>query len=376
MREFSVVIAIILILFIIYIAVIYLGKNQSTPASNTATPTQQAKNQQAWSWSNFYVQNQEAQKDLDLGYEPETTITSSPKNNELVDAEEIMISFGGLLLPNIDDTITIFEYRLNGSGWRSTYTNFQKISLVPGEIKFEVRAKTKKGAVDSSPASVIFKSNLSQWHNDIQISQIKKPTQGDALSGLIYLTNRSREMINLVGWTIKTKENEFKLPQANEYLDLNNLGNSSVIKLQPNDTAIIGNKNSPLTTSFKINKCTGYLTYNYNFIPPINKACPLAKNYNISNLSRQCQEYINRLSSCETPNPGANNPGVANDSACVAFLNKLNYGSCYLEYKNNLDFLSKEWRVYLNSSFPMIKSSYEEIRLYDGEQKLVNIYKY
>lgn len=379
MREFSVIIGVIVILIILYFAIGYLGisntgsNNAPAAQQNTSRASERLQSTQPkWSWGSF----SSTKNSTNLGYEPDTAITAGPSNDSLVDAEEITINFTGILLNGIDDVVSSFEYKINNSNWSGTYANFYKIKLIPGEITFAVRAKTKKGAIDSSPATLTFQSNLSQWYNKIKVSQIKKPVQGDELSGLIYLSNGSRETANLNNWKMRTKEGTFAIPGAVEYFRLQETYSPSPINFGPNQVLIISNKLSPLATSFRINKCSGYLINNFNFIPTITKKCPLAKNYDLSSLTDRCQTYINRISACGIPQPTANDIGVTTDSACMDFLNKLNYGSCYNRHYIDIDFFINEWRLFASPNSPIIRNAYEEIRLYDNENKLVDVYKY
>ena len=67
------------------------------------------------------------------------------------------------------------------------------------------------------------------------------------------------------------------------------------IYLKSGEKAIVITGNSPLGTSFKLNKCAGYFEQFHEFTPELNTECPLLKDEELpSNLNNddQCLDYI------------------------------------------------------------------------------------
>ena len=137
-----------------------------------------------------------------------------------------------------------------------------------------------------------------------------------------------------------------------------------------------------INANFLTNKCSGYLDTlpQYRFTPALRRSCPSpAKDPGVSNLDRECYDFVSYLSSCHTPKVEHDADGyefIDNisglPSSCRAFLeDHFNYNSCVKWHEQDIDFYGTEWRVYLNRSWELWGPNREHITLYDQSGKIV-----
>lgn len=150
------------------------------------------------------------------------------------------------------------------------------------------------------------------------------------------------------------------------------------IVLAEGEEAVITTGSSPVGSSFRENKCVGYLGVT-SFIPPLaNRSCPSPtdelRTYNGSASSYEaCRAIVGDIPRCEA------NPSVPREasSECERFIEtRLNYQGCVDTHFNDEDFRGDTWRVYLNQSRELWRSDNETIRLLDREGRTVDIYSY
>ncbi len=142
--------------------------------------------------------------------------------------------------------------------------------------------------------------------------------------------------------------------------------NKSTITLAPGGRAIVSTGRSPIGTSFRINKCTGYLGQFQEYVPELRKDCP----YPIDELKlvgpyeeSSCRDFVSSLPRCATPRTTL--PSTLS-AACRSFIvEKLTYNSCALRHEGDADFYSREWRVFLGRTTELWKDKQEIMRLLD-----------
>lgn len=185
------------------------------------------------------------------------------------------------------------------------------------------------------------------------------------------------ETVNITGWKIKSNKNEIIIPQAIEIYDPGGFGKSGDLILKPDNYADLYSLASPFDRNIRLNKCIGYLKKIYNFDPIyLPQNCPYFSGADIRQLSGQCQDYIQRLPSCEYPDVGFYNllPGTDEGNTCRAFLQNIGYGGCFRGHQQDKDFLSDNWIVWLDEQ--IIDPRHDYLRLYDKEGNLVSEYNY
>ena len=227
----------------------------------------------------------------------------------------------------------------------------------------------------------------------------------------ITANRRNKESIDISGWRLKNNPNaisynsdgsvskrralDIKLPSTGIKL-YNPYASSfkkSAILLSPGKKAIIlsGGIPSVAGTSFKdnfqVNICMGYLQdlTDYKFVPSFSSKCPKDDDLPGSDyLNEDCLKYLKRRSSCHQPDfSDDKNYGTCVDrncklnSYCLAFLKKnFSYESCFNLHSHDEDFLTGEWRLFLNQAWELWPKSKEIIYLYDSKGKLVDQLEY
>ncbi len=155
--------------------------------------------------------------------------------------------------------------------------------------------------------------------------------------------------VDITGWKIKSKTDAITVPKAlQHYTPLYDAGSETDIVLRPGDRVMFYSSASAVGANFRLNKCIGYVAAVNSFSPSLPITCPSIDYASLRYLSGECQNYIRSLSSCRVP-PAT--PPIEYNPSCNAFLQTLNYPSCYEAHKYDADFLSNEVRVWLGDSF-------------------------
>lgn len=145
--------------------------------------------------------------------------------------------------------------------------------------------------------------------------------------------------ISISGWRLVIGGEEKIIPLGSTLPYFGEVNQLSAIQLLANDRVIISFFPSSLGVAFRENKCSGYLGEFLNFTPalPGNCPAPLAQSNEPT-----CQSFIERLPVCQNKIENAPSP------ECKRFLSdNVGYNTCIGRHKNDADFFSKTWRVYI-----------------------------
>lgn len=185
------------------------------------------------------------------------------------------------------------------------------------------------------------------------------------------------EGISISGWRVRNnKNNEIVIPQGVNLYDPLRIQGQSDIVLDSNHTVQVYFSKSPLGRNVRLNKCIGYLNNIYEFNPPFPKSCPSIDRKEIVSFSGECQSLALSLGRCEEPsNKKLSTFFEPSDLACRAFLGKINYRGCYDRYLQDADFLTREWRVWLDKIF-LLDPRHDRLLLFDTQGLLVDEYVY
>lgn len=147
------------------------------------------------------------------------------------------------------------------------------------------------------------------------------------------------------------------------------------VYLKPGEKAYIvtgmGDMNN---ISFQVNMCSGYHTQFTSFTPSLRQQCPLAEDEKntipTSPVNDSCFDFIERFPRCKIQTK----PLPANFTfECRNFiLETMTYSSCVDLHKNDANFYSKEWRIFLGRSESLWKSKREAIVLLDQDGKTID----
>jgi len=251
----------------------------------------------------------------------------------------------------------------------------------------------------------------SSYARSISLSNGNASSAYQSYEEYVTINNRGKDHINITGWYLKNGKDSraYNLGGDLSYFssDIATIGKAALfvspigqnilqdVILQPGEKAIIitgtvGAQAPYKIASFKENICSGYLESlpEYKFTPALKRNCPRpADEEGVSSLDNECRKFIERMSSCRTPEFDTLDSegdichscvdGKLLSSACVTFIkNHFNYGSCIANYANDPNFSGKTWRIFLGHSWEMWAKDYETIELFDQFGKLVTSRSY
>lgn len=182
---------------------------------------------------------------------------------------------------------------------------------------------------------------------------------------------KTGESLDVTGWKVKAKKGEYLIPKAALVYTSYSVPQNIVLTTSER-IEIYSSKGT--VGNFKLNKCTGYLETLFDFKPPLPLSCPKVyeSNSDLYDFTPKCQDYIRSLGTCKMPT--TNMVWLADDSACRSYLDKISYGGCVAEHQGDLNFLSKEWRVWIERK--ILDSSHDRVFLFDKSGLLVDEFVY
>ena len=227
----------------------------------------------------------------------------------------------------------------------------------------------------------------------------------------VTITNKGKTPIDITGWQLKNGKDKrgYELggrlqnfssdiaiiPQGTLVISPRGPSLMQNVILQRGEKAIvttgrIANQSPYNIVSFKENMCSGYLgdLETYTFTPRLSRDCPRpADEPGVSSLTTECRKFIERMSPCRQPEFETRDKdgeicincvnGKLLSSSCVAFIkDHFNYGSCVSHHKNDPDFSSRTWRIFLGKGWEMWAQKYETMELFDSVGGLVDSYEY
>ena len=262
--------------------------------------------------------------------------------------------------------------------------------LSSGNVTPEQKQKNITKEIQQTQAKIDTLKKQIQTENDkkiqsiykdmVTISYVNKSTNPSQEYVAIRVKNNATTTIPVTGWTLHSTNtgNTVTIPTGT-YLFFMGTKSDDDIYLNGGDTLYLITGISPNGTSFKINKCSGYLSQFQTFIPYINNICPDPRSEDLSSIPKiisndACLDYINSFPRCKVE---TKNLPVNWTYECKHFINDtLSYPSCVNTHKNDKDFYQKEWRVYLKRNASIWKNRRENIILYDNLGKIVTTLTY
>ncbi len=282
--------------------------------------------------------------------------------------------------------VVVSAYRNLSPSWGwLTFKPATSTSVVPGGTYFAPAPTTRPSAVPPSGVSAeqpispsevpegFALADLSPYFKKIKISSASPISSGSYEQVTLYAYLGAGERAKISGWRLQGNRGSQTVPKAVNLYEPSGLTPESDIYLENGDTLYMYSAVSPVGRSLRMNKCIGYLESYLDFAPPLPQSCPTIDRSDISGFTGQCQDVILSIGSCRLP-PA--NPQVPwNDYACRNFLDTLNYGGCVSRYRQDADFLGKEWRVWYGAS-TFLADRHDRVLLLDENGKLVDIYTY
>ena len=197
---------------------------------------------------------------------------------------------------------------------------------------------------------------------------------------VITLSPGTTRTISTAGWKIISREsgNKGAFPQGAEIPRSGRVNTLAPLLLHAGDKIIIMTGRSPVGVSFRENKCTGYLEEHQDFHPSLSQNCPtpseeFSRYYRGGDTDGTCATYINSIPYCATE---TSLYGTIS-SSCENFVeDHLNYNSCVDAHKNDADFKTNTWRVFLEKHSELWRASRETITLLDANNKVIDSIMY
>lgn len=306
------------------------------------------------------------------------TYIISPKSFILLEDNKVDLIVNGQNKVNSLEKL-YFQYKIYPlhKDWQNLYGK-QKRILLPNGVNFYtiyVRAINKNLEVDPTPAISYFYTNISKFFKYLDIEVNYKKDK-------IIIRNKSKESINVNNWRIKSSKVNFYLSKAVKDVNPNLQTKLEEIILDPGERLIIfSSKESPLGFNFKINKCFPYLAelrqelkqLLKNFYFPCQKFNK-GELFNLKNeykLSNNCLNILEKIS-CSGPK-FKDWEKIGFDSNCYRFFeNNFTYYGCYQNKKNDQDFYLRDWLIFIPIYKNFTNDRYDEIKIYDQNNLLVN----
>ncbi|MFZ2523491.1 MAG: hypothetical protein WAW92_03865 [Minisyncoccia bacterium] len=221
----------------------------------------------------------------------------------------------------------------------------------------------------------------SKYSGNVSISNISISSNPAYEYVQIQTTGNASTSIPITGWTLKSLSSgqSVSIPKATYLFFADSQNVEDNIVLGANEKVILITGYSPNGASFRINKCSGYLSQFQTFRPSLPYTCPAPRNEDLSSIPKtlnndDCFDHIYGMPSCRIQTETI----PANWSyECTNFIySKINYPSCINIHKKDKDFYKGDWRIYLKRNARLWKESREKIVLYDSEGKPVSEYEY
>ena len=182
--------------------------------------------------------------------------------------------------------------------------------------------------------------------------------------------------ITVTGWKIFDRQGKISYEFPGGIGVLGSEGGGHIISpvtIEPGDVVVVSSGRSPIGNSFRVNKCSGYRSQFKNFAPTVKTSCPspideFTRIGTVPFTDNTCYETVISLSSCTTVTSIP--AGVSQE--CKSFLeNVLTESGCVAAHRNDPDFFSPEWRVFLNSETELWKDRDNVLYLADENDLLV-----
>lgn len=188
--------------------------------------------------------------------------------------------------------------------------------------------------------------------------------------------------VNISGWTVSGREDRilYEIPEGIRTLGSDvGIQNYEPILAEPGGTVIVSSGRSPTGFSFLLNKCSGYRSQFKQFTPTLKTRCPEPVDEffaydQVPYTDDLCYVFVESHLPCEAVVDFPT--GVT--TQCRRFLeNELTEKGCIARHRNDPDFYTKNWRVFLGEDrFDLWDDEGDAILLFDDKGRLVTTYIY
>ena len=190
---------------------------------------------------------------------------------------------------------------------------------------------------------------------------------------VLLVSNALPAPITITGWKVLDRQTRvsYTLPRATKVLESDAL--PSPVSVYSGDRIFISSGDSPVNTSFQVNKCSGYRSQFENFTPTMKTSCsdPLQEFSDYGDVpfsDAVCYSAVSSLLPCTTVRTAPSDV----TTECRRFLQDvLTEKGCVLRHRNDPDFFTGEWRLFLKSNRELWKNRDNVLYLLDENDLLV-----
>ena len=308
------------------------------------------------------------------------------KEDILTDTTTYVFEFDAMVSNTVNKNDVYFETKITGidSSWVRAYGKEREVKFPSGvkEYLFQVRARTNS-LTESTPAERTIKISVSPYFGKIDITDVDPPDVYANPSLITITTNLgSSEQINITGWQVKGKLSAYTIPKGIEKYVTGSQTTQNII-LKSGNRIYVSGETSPfgnVKSSFKTNKCMGYLDNSFDFIINIEKNCPRPEEKKLPRyLSDSCRNYILGLNTCEESTyQGLLKYDLLKDELCKGYLDSVfNYTGCLANYSEDSNFLGNQWHIYMDrKEREIMHATQDTIYLLDQSGLMIDKYCY
>ena len=233
--------------------------------------------------------------------------------------------------------------------------------------------------------------NLSPLSGKLFISAVQRAGGVDQEYVLIQAASNNADAVPITGLTLRSAVNltEAAIGRGWTLFFPGSTGEGEVVSLGPGERAYILSARAPIAMTaesppgrggFQLNACTGYFAQSRGIYPGLPIACPHPAQEPLplppNALSKACYNYLKTLRRCAVP-PATVPTNLVADGSCQAHLfNKINYNQCVTYHKDEPNFYSGEWRLYLGRDTELWRDTEETGELLDMEGRLIDARAY
>lgn len=191
------------------------------------------------------------------------------------------------------------------------------------------------------------------------------------------VSSKLKNPVNITGWQLKSlsTNRSVSIGQAIPLFFSQSSNIKQDVYLKAGEKAyVVTGKGNMNEISFQVNKCSGYHSQFFSFTPSLKQQCPYLEdepnNIPTTPVNDSCFDFIENLPRCRIQTKPL--PSEFTFECRNFILEKMTYASCVSVHKNDPDFYSKEWRLFLGRTESLWKKSREAVVLLDNEGKTVD----
>ena len=205
-----------------------------------------------------------------------------------------------------------------------------------------------------------------------RVSSVKE-SNPDREYFVLLVSNVVSTPLTITDWKVFDRQTKVShaIPQGVEVFGSQDT--SSPVVVYSGDRLFISSGDSPVDISFQVNKCSGYLSQHTSFVPTIKTSCPdpvqeFSAYERVPFSDVACYTLVSSLPLCTSVDTAPSDV----TTSCRNFLQQvLTEEGCVSQHRNDPDFLTGEWRLFLGSDKELWKNRDNVLYLLDENNLLV-----